>query len=505
MRGWKTIGALTLFGALVSAAAGKAVAQDLPPRPLLEPSPQPNLSRLKVCLRLQDETPFPGAAEVQVLPDEGYELEATGWEHSGEWVFAGVAPGKYIVEVSAPGFLAVRQRAEIKAENGDLTLLVVMKPRARPIEAASPVSAGSRVKAGPEPNENPPHEGTGEALRVDASVACPTEKILKGVGERMQEFVGTLEKFTATESVTHFSVDRSGEKKKPDHREFAYVVVVTHATGGMFLVEEYRNGSTDPGQFPGNIATMGLPAMALLFHPDFSDGFAFQCEGLARRNGRELWQVHFVQRDDRPAKIETYSVEGKSFPVSLEGRAWIDPGTTQVVRLESDLAKPIPQIELVKQHQEIEYTAMKFASTDQEIWLPQNAEVSVERHGRRYFRIHAFRDFRLFNVDTAQNVQAPKSSYRVTNLTDRDMTCELTVSPAEGSSARPVTLRFSLPPHKTVIKAVGPGKEVNLPVESVRAAKLVHSGESGSVRVDVNVSNETTLDVVPASEAERPL
>jgi hypothetical protein len=140
---------------------------------------------------------------------------------------------------------------------------------------------------------------------------------------------------------------------------------------------------------------------------------------------------------------------------------------------------------------------VKFAATGQEIWLPAGAEVYVERQKRRYFRRHTFKDFRLFNVDTSQAVNAPKGSYSFTNLTDTDMTGELTVIPKEGVPGETITLRFQVPARRTVIKTVGPGKDVSLPVASVGSAKFVHSGEADAVKVDVDLVKETTLDVIP--------
>ena len=49
---------------------GRAIlAQDLPMRPTPELVGDASASSLKICLRLQDETPFLGIASVHVLPD----------------------------------------------------------------------------------------------------------------------------------------------------------------------------------------------------------------------------------------------------------------------------------------------------------------------------------------------------------------------------------------------------------------------------------------------------
>jgi hypothetical protein len=42
----------------------------------------------------------------------------------------------------------------------------------------------------------------------------------------MTEFVGTLEKFTAKESLEHYTFDAAGTRKKPETRSFTYVVML---------------------------------------------------------------------------------------------------------------------------------------------------------------------------------------------------------------------------------------------------------------------------------------
>jgi hypothetical protein len=335
-------------------------------------------------------------------------------------------------------------------------------------------------------------------------MVCPAEQVLKATGENVKEFVNSMERFTATESVEHYTIDKSGGRKGPDKRQFDYIAVAERGSAGAFWFDEYRNGSSDQGQFPGDLATLGLPALVLLFHPEFAADFSFQCEGMVHDEGRAYWQVRFEQRKDRPSRIESYNVNGKTFSVYLRGRAWIDPGKAQVVWLESELAEPIPQIELTEQHQKIEYTGVKFAATGQEIWLPQSAEVFVARRGKKYYRKHSFADFRLFNVDTAQSLKTPKGSYSITNLTDTDVTCELIVTAAEGFAVGSITVRFVVQARRTVVKTVGTRKDIDLPAEAVRSAKFVHSGGTGALKVDADMPRETTLDVIPAGAQEQP-
>ena len=496
-------------------------AQDPPVAPLIFPSANPPASAeetsLKVRLRLEDERPFLGAASVILLPDEGQEITGTPVETEGETRFSGMSPGKYVVQAIAPGYLTVRESMQIEAGHRQRILYVVMKPRPmetdaekKPAEtttAATLPAGGNTSVATATPAVDRArdfwmvHELERNVPLVDNRVECPTQQVLKGVGTRMKEFASNLEKFTATEELEHHRMDAREELEK---RRFDYVVMVSPNDWGTITLNEFRNGSTDISQFPAGVATLGLPALALLFHPVMAADFEFTCEGLGQSEGKAAWQVHFAQRADRPVRIRSYKVGVSSFGVSLEGRAWIDPGSYQVERLEAELEKPIPQIGLTNEHTIIKYLPVQFQSQKLQIWVPQEAATYVERKGRRYYRRFVYSDFRLFNVDEAQNIQPPKGSYCFINLSDQEIRGVLTVIPKEGTRAQPISLDIFVPARQRIYKVVGPGKDVDLPVSVVESANFVHNGKLESVSVEADLSHATTLDVIPETETNRP-
>ena len=463
-------------------------------------------------MRLEDESPFLGAARVSLLPDDGYEIIGTPTGTDGETEFSGVPPGKYIMETGAPGYLTVRWSMQIEAGHRQRILYVVMKPRPV-VPGAEKKQAETTIAPILPTGENTPkpavigardfwmvHELGQNVPPVDASVECPTQQVLKGVGARMVEFVSNLEKFTATEELEHHRMDAKGE---PEKRRFDYVVTISPNDWGTFTLSEFRNGSTDMAQFPAGVATVGLPALALLFHPVLAQDFQFTCEGLGQSDSKAAWQVHFVQRTDRPVRIRSYRVGMRSFTVSLEGRAWIDPGNYQVERLEAELEKPIDEIGLTNEHTTIKYAPVEFRSRELQIWLPQEAATYVERKGHRYCRRLVYSDFRLFNVDTAQNIQAPKGSYSFINLSDQEITGVLMVVPKEGTQVEAVSLKIVVPSRGRIYKVVGPGKDVNLPGLAVESATFVHNGKAESIRIEADLAYATTLDVIPETETKK--
>lgn len=429
------------------------------------------------------------------MPNEGYEISGTTTAE-GEMLFSDVPPGTYSVETSAPGFLTMRQKLQIEGEHRVLTRFVIMKPR--PLQVRAPEkSVSPSTPVAPEKISWVPPDVDDAVPYVDPNVECPLPYILRGTGKRMQQFVTNLEKFAATERVEHFAVDRVGTRQSPEAREFEYVVMVGRDSGGGFVLDEFRNGSVDPTQFPAHIATQGLPGIALLFHPFLASDYKFTCEGFGEWEGNGAWQVHFVQRRDRPGRILGYRAANKYSALALRGRAWIDPGSFQVLRLETELVEPLKDMGLTEEHIAISYRPVRFRNQDTQLWLPHTADLYVEREGRRYYRRHTFSHFQLFTVEAAtQRVQLAKESYGFTNETDRDIAGVLTITPVSGANLDPVSVAFTIPAGGSIVKLVGPGKDVAIPVESVASATFAHNGPLDSVKVDAHLSKESTLDVI---------
>jgi tetratricopeptide (TPR) repeat protein len=245
---------------------------------------------------------------------------------------------------------------------------------------------------------------------VEAGASCAVDDVVSKAGRQIMELVRDVDRFAATESLTHESINKFGLSSSPEKRKFDYVVSIQEVQHGYLNVEEYRNSGGSPAEFPDGVATNGLPALVLIFHPYNSKNFEMTCEGLARWNGGLAWQIHFKQRADKPNTIKRYriGVDGPSYPVALKGRAWISADNFQIVRLETDLVSPVPQIRLAADHADIEYGPVKFDKGNVNMWLPQSADVYYDWKGKRIHRRHSFSHYMLFAVDDKQKITVPK-------------------------------------------------------------------------------------------------
>lgn len=252
---------------------------------------------------------------------------------------------------------------------------------------------------------------------VVPGVVCPYQQVLDATGQRVKELVDNITKFAAVEDLVHEQLDKTGNPVTKETRKFNYVASITEEQPGFLSTSEYRNlryGITD---LPDHIVTTGFVTLALIFHPDMRDTFQMTCEGLGDSHGQPAWLMYFRQRDDKPDRFADYVVGNQRYPMKLKGRAWISTSNLQIVRIESDLAKPLPQMAV--QHQIVEYGPVRFKSDKSELWLPQSVDIYLEVNHHRYHRRHSFEHYMLFAVNSQDKTQLIKSGQGNTPVQNR--------------------------------------------------------------------------------------
>jgi hypothetical protein len=247
-----------------------------------------------------------------------------------------------------------------------------------------------------------------EKLVLDSGTSCQLDEVIQSTGDRVKELVENVDRFTATEKVEHSSLSPLGLVVSKETRKFDYMVEIRPFGAHDLDVQEYRNGSVSAQQFPGHIGTIGLPTLALVFHPYYQEKYEFACEGRGTWRGKPAWLVHFQQRTDRKSAMLVYRVSGKSFAVGLKGRAWIDTMSSQILAIETDTMRPVPEIRLMRDHQLIQYGPVDFRNDTMHLWLPKSADWYSSLSGQRYHRRHTFSQFLLSSVDDQQKIGKPK-------------------------------------------------------------------------------------------------
>jgi VWFA-related protein len=282
--------------------------------------------------------------------------------------------------------------------------------------SAAPISSAARADtllaaskpSLPETSWQPP--GIDRAKPVVAGgVVCPYEKVISESGKRVEQLVNDVGKFAAVEDLLHERLDEMGNPTLKETRKFDYAASITEThEGGGFKVDEFRTERYGKDDLPDHFADNGFAALALIFHPSQRNDFHMNCEGLSDWHGQATWLIHFQQRADRPSHVQAYMIGGAAYLVNMKGRAWITADKFQIVRIESEMVSPLPEIQLLSQRQITEYGPVFFAKKHVELWLPKSAEVYLHFAGHRYYRRHNFGKYMLFSVDTDQNDREAK-------------------------------------------------------------------------------------------------
>ena len=241
------------------------------------------------------------------------------------------------------------------------------------------------------------------------SVTCPSAQVVEESGKRVQEFVADVSRFAAVEDLFHQSLDNYGIPVRTDSRKYNYVATISEPQRGILDVDEYRANKLGLEGYPDQISSSGFTSLALVFHPDMRDSFEMNCEGLGDWHGQATWIVHFRQREDRPNHMHSYKVGNDLHSVALKGRAWITPDKFQIVRIEAEMVKPMPEIQLLSEHQIVEYGPVPFPKKETTLWLPKTADIYFEFRKHRYYRRHSFSHYMLYSVDSEEKRKEPQA------------------------------------------------------------------------------------------------
>jgi len=317
---------------------------------------------------------------------------------------------KHKLDSSVPGESTLASGMPAEVPNSSATFTGPERTSAGTKNRGVSVDSGKKSETIARPSW-PPADGSNALPSIEPGPACNAKEVVRMAGQKIQEFVENVQRFTATESSERETINKSGEVIHTEQRTYEYVVSIEEIQSGILNVEEYQLPKTAADRSTQTVMNLGLPALLLVFHPYNSESFTMDCEGLTSVNGRKVWQVYFRQEENQPNKVRRYrlGMDGPSYRVDLHGRAWFDAASYQIIKLQADLIRAIPEIQLTVDHTSVEYGPVNFNSRNIEMWVPQTGELFSERKGRRFHERLTFSGYLLFAVDDRQKITTPKA------------------------------------------------------------------------------------------------
>jgi hypothetical protein len=275
--------------------------------------------------------------------------------------------------------------------------------------------ADADAAVAPAPAAPPPARGWSPE-DVDAAVPtvsndspCPLDQVLHEASLQALQLVDNLQRFSARERIEHIEFGKDGKKHNSSAQSVNYVAEIQQNAQALW-VDEYRTGEAESESDQPLLTDTGTAAFALIFHPRLIGNFNIRCEGKADFQGTPAWQLRFEESADPNKSFHQIRIKNSVYQLRFKGRAWIDADSYDVLRLQTDLIAPIPQIDLQVEHLDISYAPVAFEKRKLQIWLPQSASLYIAYHGHRYARLHNFNQFQLFTIATEQTVKPPQAS-----------------------------------------------------------------------------------------------
>ncbi len=167
------------------------------------------------------------------------------------------------------------------------------------------------------------------------------------------------------------------------------------------LLNEYRyttkNEPVDVKSVaPGNPHGIGFSNSWLLFEPSTMKESRFRFLGRQRVGKRETYVVAFAQKPEQvvvPARISMAEGSCKYF---TQGVVWIDQSLFQIVRLQTDLLSPLPDIHLKQLRSELQFTEVRIKERELSLWLPNEVSILWETQTVAAAEVHHYSNYRLF-------------------------------------------------------------------------------------------------------------
>ncbi len=227
--------------------------------------------------------------------------------------------------------------------------------------------------------------------------------ILEKTGETVDSFFHNTVDLVAHEEITEENLGLTlfGPVRAKRHVRYDYLIL-HRRDGNVLTLREYRtdlNGNRveQPGLDEGFSVTSGFALISSHFASGSLSNSTFRYLGDEVLGRQDTHVVAFAEQPGRTKTRDTVTWPGGSIPVLVQGIAWVDKNSFQMIRIRTDLLAPDTDIALTQQ------TTVTFGSTnipgiETSLWLPREVLVLTKFASQSYRNRHRYTGYERFRV-----------------------------------------------------------------------------------------------------------
>jgi len=215
-------------------------------------------------------------------------------------------------------------------------------------------------------------------------------------------YLAKLADLHCTESVTQEKLAGNGHVEATERAKYDYLIMMDGNQDNFQLNESRIESSASRHKPLPMLVTNGAATVLLVFHPYYRDGFTFEVGADELVGGKQATPVHFKHIPGRrtPAAL---ALRGREYPLELEGTAWVDRESGEVVKVDANLLHDMSDVGLRSMHIQVDYKPANLGRSASSVTLPALAVVDVTTPLQHWRNTHVFDNYKTFSTDAEQD------------------------------------------------------------------------------------------------------
>jgi len=221
--------------------------------------------------------------------------------------------------------------------------------------------------------------------------------------KQISEYLEQLADVHCTETVVQEKLAEDGHVEASAREQFDYLIMMSGNEDDFQLTES----RIEPSGFRRKLlsfpmlVTNGMSTMLVVFHPYYSDSFQFETHSEELIDGRTTIPIVFTEIPGRrtPAAL---ALRGREYPLYLQGTAWLDKKSGEVVKMDASLLHEMSDVGLRSLSIHVEYRATQLGTGTPQVMMPSLAVVDVTTPRQHWRNTHFFGNYQSFSTSVEQ-------------------------------------------------------------------------------------------------------